>query len=246
VFRPAAESEEDPVVISLSYSPPARIASPSLILLAACAFLLPSCNWDGNFTVLGYTTKPQYPCDIRTVYVPIFKNNTYRRGIEFDLTRAVVREIEAKTPYKVVSNCLSADTELSGTIISLNKNVINRDQLNEVREAETTLAVEIVWKDLRTQEILSGRRPPSVSPSIPNIPLPAGAPGSLLADDPSVRPPEYAPPGTPIPPPPIPGPVLVQPVASFIPELGESLTTAEKKNVDRLAIHIVSMMESPW
>jgi hypothetical protein len=39
---------------------------------------------------------------------------------------------------------------------------------------------------------------------------------------------------------------VVQSVASFIPELGESITTAEKKNVDRLAIQIVSMMESPW
>ena len=217
----------------------------SVVLLGACALLLPSCNWDGNFTVLGYTTKPLYPCDIRTVYVPIFKNNTYRRGIEFDLTRAVVREIEAKTPYKVVSTG-GADTELSGTIVSLNKNVINRNQLNEVREAETTLSVLITWKDLRTGEILSARRPPVISPSIPNIPPPAGTPENVLPDDPSIRPPEYAPPGTLVPPPPVPGPVLIQSPASFIPELVESITTAEKRNVDRLAIQIVSMMESPW
>jgi hypothetical protein len=38
----------------------------------------------------------------------------------------------------------------------------------------------------------------------------------------------------------------VQSLAGFIPELGESLATAEKKNVDRLAIQIVSMMEIPW
>jgi hypothetical protein len=186
-----------------------------------------------------------YPCHIRTVYVPIFKNRTYRRGIEFDLTRAVVREIEAKTPYKVVSTS-GADTELSGTIISLNKLVINRDQLNEIREAETTLTVEIIWKDLRTQEILSARRPPVISPSIPGIPVPALIPENLNPDDASVRAPEYLPPGAIVPPPPVPGPVVVQSVASFIPELGESITTAEKKNVDRLAIQIVSMMESPW
>src|SRR5262245_17178092 len=127
----------------------------SFLLLAASALIMPSCEWDGNFTVLGYTTKPQYPCNIHTVYVPIFKNLTLWRGLEFDLTRAVIREIEAKTPYKVVSSPDSADTELKGTIVSLNKNVINRNQLNEIREAETTLAVEITWKDLRTGEILS-------------------------------------------------------------------------------------------
>ena len=36
------------------------------------------------------------------------------------------------------------------------------------------------------------------------------------------------------------------PIGGFIPELGGSLTTAEKQNVDRLAIQIVSMMEIPW
>jgi len=219
------------------------------LLLAATALLLPSCNWDGSFTVLGYTTKPQYPDHIRTIYVPIFKNLTLWRGLEFDLTRAVIREIEAKTPYKVVSSPSCADSQLSGTIISLNKNVINRNQLNEIREAETTLAVEIVWKDLRTGEILSRPRPPATAnTSIPPIPGPTPTPGMPVPEtaEGAVRPPDYVPPGIPIGAPPPPPPVLVQSIASFIPELGESITTAQQKNVNRLAIQIVSMMESPW
>jgi hypothetical protein len=39
---------------------------------------------------------------------------------------------------------------------------------------------------------------------------------------------------------------LVQSLGGFIPELGESLTTAQKKNVDRLAVRIVDLMEMPW
>ena len=228
---------------------PARSVSLSLILLAAFALLLPSCNWDGNFTVLGYTTKPQYPDHIHTIYVPIFKNLTLWRGLEFDLTRAVIREIEAKTPYKVVSSPSCADSQLSGTIISLNKNVINRNQQNEIREAETTLAVEIVWKDLRTGEILSQPRPPATANTgIPLIPAPTGTPGTPVPESPdgTIRPLEYVPPGAPVGPPVTPPPVLVQSIASFIPELGESITTAQQKNVNRLAIQIVSMMESPW
>jgi len=220
-----------------------------LLLLAASTLLLPSCNWDGNFTVLGYTTKPQYPDHIRTIYVPIFKNLTLWRGLEFDLTRAVIREIEAKTPYKVVSSPSCADSQLSGTIVSLNKNVINRNQLNEIREAETTLGVEIVWKDLRTGEILSRPRPPATAnTSIPPIPAPIETPGIPVPEgtEGAIRPPDYIPPGTPIGAPPPTPPVLVQSIASFIPELGESITTAQQKNVNRLAIQIVSMMESPW
>src|SRR5204862_3688119 len=126
---------------SMSLTP--RPLKCSLLLLTISALLLPSCNWDGNFTVLGYTTKPQYPDHIRTIYVPIFKNLTLWRGLEFDLTRAVIREIEAKTPYKVGSSPSCADSQLSGTIVSLNKNVINRTQLNENRQAAPTRGDEI-------------------------------------------------------------------------------------------------------
>jgi len=240
---------EKNIMMALFRTRPMKSINLTMLVLAASALLLPSCEWDGNFTVLGYTTKPQYPTNIHTVYVPIFKNLTLWRGIEFDLTRAVIREIEAKTPYKVVSNPDCADTELKGTIVSLNKNVINRNQLNEIREAETTLAVEITWKDLRSGEILSRPRPPGLAnTSIPGPPSPSGLPGSASPDLPveATRPPEYAPPGMPAPPPPPPPPVLVQSIASFIPELGQSITTAQQVNVNRLAIQIVSMMESPW
>jgi hypothetical protein len=187
------------------------------LLFLPALLLLQGCEWDGNFTLLGYSTCPNYSISIHTVRVPIFKNVTYRRGVEFDLTRAVIREIEAKTPYKVVGEGCTADTELTGKIVALNKNVINRNQQNEVREAETALAVEVVWRDLRSGEILSNPKPgPGAAP-----PPPANA---------SAGPP----------------PVVVSSIGDFIPELGQSITTAQQQNVDRLAIQIVSMMEKPW
>lgn len=192
---------------------------------AAVALVLPSCEWDGHFTVLGYTTRPNYDRGIKTVRVPIFENATIWRGLEYDLTQAVIREIELRTPYKVVSADCNADTELRGKVVSFNKLIVNRNQLNEVREAETTLGVEVIWRDLRSGEILSA--PKQKEPGYPFPPPPPPyVPGSPL------------PPHTP--------PVLVQSVATFIPELGESITTAQKRNVDRLAINIVSMMETPW
>jgi hypothetical protein len=207
---------------------------------------LPGCESDGNFRLFGYTTRPNYDPNIHSVYVPIFKNRTLWRGLEFDLTRAVVREIEAKTPFKVVSNPCNADTELTGTIISFNKNILNRNQLNEVREAETTLGVELVWKDLRSGEILSRPRAPgAIQPSVPSLPTATGAPeGTPTTPLPLGG---TSPPPVPaVPPPPPPPPVLVHSIGGFIPELGQSLTTAQKENVNRLAIQIVSMMETPW
>jgi hypothetical protein len=204
-------------------------------LLTAAALALPSCGWDGHFTVLGYTTRPNYDPNIHTVYVPIFKNKTIWRGLEFELTRAVVREIESKTPFKVQSDCDKADTELIGTIVQFNKNILNVNQLNEVRDVETVLGVEAIWRDRRTGEILSNPRPPgAVSPVAPPIAPLGGFSG---------------PPPAPPPPPPLDPatkPLLIQSTAEFVPEIGQSITTAQKQNVDRLAIQIVSMMEKPW
>ncbi len=206
-----------------------------LTLLAAAALILPSCGWDGHFTILGYTTRPNYDPNIHTVYLPIFKNKTIWRGLEFELTKAVQHEIESKTPFKIESDCSKADTELLGTIVQFNKNILNVNQLNEVREVETVLGVEVIWRDRRTGEILSTPRPPgAVSPVAPPIAPLGGYSG-------------------PVPPPPPPPPltpetkaVLIQSTAGFVPEIGQSITTAQQQNVNRLAVQIVSMMEKPW
>lgn len=203
-----------------------RLASMLLPTIVGLAPLgLPSCENGGHFTVLGYTTQPNYRADIRTIRVPVFKNSTYRdsvrQGLEFDLTKAVVREIEAKTPYKVVGPGCDADTELTGTIVTVNKNILNRNELNEVREGEMVIGVEIRWQDLRSGEWLSRRqRPPGQANS--ETPTPGPTPGK---------------------PPP---PVLVTAQGNFIPELGQSPTTALQTGVNRMAVQIVSLMEQPW
>lgn len=195
-----------------------------LVPLAA-ALLLPSCGWDGHLCLLGYTTRPNYNMDIRTVYVPIFENRTFRRGIEFQVTQAVIREIEAKTPYKVVSNCDCADTELVGVIASMTKSILNANQLNEVREAQTVLTVDVYWRDLRSGEVLSSPRVPNGEELLPVLP-PSEPPEPAAQVKPRPR--------------------RVQAIGRFIPELGESITTAEQMMADRVAVQIVSMMEAPW
>jgi hypothetical protein len=205
----------------------AVLISRRAVLLAPLALMLPSCEAGGNFSLFGYTTRPNFRCDIASVRVPIFKSMIYRdsvrQGLEMDLTKAVVRQIQLWTPYKVKDD---ADTELTGTIVSLTKNILNRNQQNLPREVETDLAVEVVWKDLRSGEVLS---------------RPARGPGALPPPPAPDAPPP--PPGTP--PPPGPG-VMVFSLGQLIPEVGQSSTTAYQENVERLARQIVHMMEQPW
>jgi hypothetical protein len=203
--------------------------------------------------------------------VPIFADKTYWKAtasgltLDVDLTKAVIREIEQKTPFKVKQ---VADTELKGTIINVTKVVLAPNQFNYPREVETTLTVEILWKDCRTGELLSK------NPRRPGVPRELDPREPLLAvpdsPDPRLRP--IFPGATPTlpsdasaargltpatqPGPPLdpwdqpekkrPQPLLLRSVAHFRPELGESLTTALQKNVNRMAEQIVSAMEMGW
>jgi Lipopolysaccharide-assembly len=200
-------------------------------LFAGGVGLLGGCGWDGHFSIFGYTTRPNYDESIRTVYVPLFQNKAFTtspyRGIEKEITRAVIREIEAKTPYKAVSDCERADTELLGTLIIINKVLLNRNQLNEVREFELQLSAEVVWRDLRDGGILTNRRHRQGTPDL-----------SLPPFDPNLPPPPEGPER--------PFPVLVQSTGRGLPEAGESNTTAEQMAVNRLAQQIVNLMERPW
>jgi len=233
-----------------TFDRPARWAA---LALAAVVLCLPACE-NGHFCILGYTTQPNYDTNIHTVYVPIFENRTFRKGIEYDITRAVVRAIEQYTPYKVVCNCDKADTELLGKVIVFNKAILNRNQLNEVREAETVLTVEVVWRDRRTGEILTGpaRQPGEFLPPAPILDLETGPPVPIALGGPgTLPPPRPVDPGAAVPlvpgaPPPPPPPAIVSSYSTFIPEVGGSITTSEKGHIDKLAVHIVSMMEKPW
>lgn len=217
-----------------------RLHVVAVLFLAVCA--LPGCESAGHFSLLGYSTRPNYDSNIRTVYVPQFQSQAFvdstRRTLPVDLTRAVIREIESKTPFKVTHNRSEADTELSGTILSLNKQLLNRNQLNEVREAETVLTVGLVWLDLRTNEVLSRPRrgsPDPVTPGIPGLQVPETGGFS----QPAVAQPTMPNLAKPL-------PVLVTGTGRFIPELGQSNNTGYQEAINRLATQIVSQMEKPW
>src|SRR5918995_1554743 len=58
-----------------------------------------------------------YAPDVTTVYVPMIDSDSYRRDLGERLTEAVIKEIELKTPYKVVSTP-DADSVLAARLIT--------------------------------------------------------------------------------------------------------------------------------
>jgi len=108
--------------------------------LAALALLTAGCA--------GYHvgTESLYSTDIQTVYVPTFQSVSFRRNLGERLTEAVIKEIQLKTPYKVVANP-PADTILTGLLVRENKRTVIPSSAGGPREAEILLRVEVTWID---------------------------------------------------------------------------------------------------
>lgn len=87
-----------------------------------------------------------YPPDVRTVSVQMFDSASYRRGLGERLSEAVVKEIELKTPFRVV-NSPEADSVLSGRLMYDNKGVLVPDPSGLPRETQVNLRVQINWTD---------------------------------------------------------------------------------------------------
>jgi hypothetical protein len=143
--------------------------------------------------------------DIRTVHVPVFQSDSLRRYLGERLTEAVIKELESRSPYKVVGGAEVADSLLTGRILSDTKRVAAESKNDDAREIETTLAVEVQWVNIRGE--------PLMQRSV--LPLP------MLGLDIAVD-------------------------SNFIPEGGQSLTTAQQQVIHRLAREIVNQMEMYW
>jgi len=99
-----------------------------------------------------------YPDDVRTVAVPIFTNKTYQRGIEFSLSKAVINQLESRTPYKVTSR-EKADTILEAQIVDAGVRYLSRNLSSALPQEQLYyIIVNFTWKDLRTGRILVDRR----------------------------------------------------------------------------------------
>ncbi|MFM7132257.1 MAG: hypothetical protein ACKO0V_23155, partial [bacterium] len=100
-------------------------------------------------TGCGYSIRQPYNREIRTVYVPVFRNLNYRRDLNLMLTEAVCKEIEKRTPYKVVGSPEGADSQLSGEVTFADKNLVVENPQNLPRQLSASLVSTVVWKDIR-------------------------------------------------------------------------------------------------
>jgi len=95
-----------------------------------------------------------YRPDIRTVHIPVIQSDSFRRYLGERLTEAVVKEVELRTPYKVVGPD-EADSVLTVRLASDNKRVIANNRFSEPRDIETDFFIQTSWVDRRGDLIMS-------------------------------------------------------------------------------------------
>jgi hypothetical protein len=106
----------------------------------------------------GYSSETTYPTEYRSVAVPIFKNDSFYRGLEFTITEAVIKEINLRTPYRVLPED-SAETILEGRITAVQEGTLSRSREGGVpQEVEMRVVMDLVWTDQRSGEIVRDRR----------------------------------------------------------------------------------------
>lgn len=119
-----------------------------MLPLAGCGYKVKS----------DYHWQSLYRQDVRTVAIPIFQSTSYQRGVEFQLTKALVNQLELHTPYKVVPR-ERADTILEGEIVEVRVDTLSNDTRSAIpQEQLMDVTVNFIWKDLRTGRILVERR----------------------------------------------------------------------------------------
>jgi Lipopolysaccharide-assembly len=89
-----------------------------------------------------------YAPDIATVYVPMIVSDSYRPDLGERLTEAVIKEIELKTPYKVVGTP-DADSILAVKLMGDSRHVLGEDSFDDPRLSESTVYSEVSWLNRR-------------------------------------------------------------------------------------------------
>ncbi len=151
-----------------------------------------------------FGTRSLYRPDIRSVHVPVVRSESFRRNLGERLTEAIVKEIETKTPYKVVSRD-AADSVLIATIVTDRKFVLAENRNDEPRDIEVDLTMAVQWLD-RSGNALTNQF---------IVPVPTSG-------------------------------LTVWQQANFVPEVGQSVVTAQEEAIQKAARQIVAQLETAW
>jgi len=124
-----------------------------------CSMVLCFCATVGcsSNPTTGYSNSSLFSQQYRSIAVPIFENETMTRNMEFMLADALVKQIQSRTPYRVLDDT-RADTLLRGTITNIKLQTITRSKTTGLdNEVMINVTVNFEWLNLSTGKRILGR-----------------------------------------------------------------------------------------
>lgn len=121
-------------------------------------------------TGCGYSFRAPYDKSVQTVYVPMFKSQTFTRDVEKMLTELVQKEIGRRTPYRLVDDVENADTILSGSVNFVDKNILVENPFNLPRQLTRTINASVNWVHNPPTEAEKKREPTIISETLNFVP----------------------------------------------------------------------------
>ncbi len=123
----------------------ARQAPHHLLPRVAALLVLIPCSACATYQVGADTL---YAPDVQTIYVPMIESDSFRRDLGERLTEAIVKEIELKTTFKVVSTP-NADAVLYCHLRNDVRRVLVEDAFDAPRALENNLRAEVSFVNRR-------------------------------------------------------------------------------------------------
>jgi len=102
----------------------------------------------------GYSQKSLISRKINSIYITTFENNTFMRGIEFDIAKAVKDEIMSRTSLRIVQKD-SADVIMTGEIGGSAQAALSQSRDNIV-ESSVSISASVTLLDTRTGRSMGG------------------------------------------------------------------------------------------
>jgi outer membrane lipopolysaccharide assembly protein LptE/RlpB len=132
-------------------NPNDRSTSPTaaaFVLLASALAVLAGCGYRLRGT--GSSLPPR----IRTMSVPMFKNQTTRFELDVKLTRAVINELVARGRVSLSADPAAADAVLEGEIIGFTANPIGFSGANQADKYNITVTAKVTLREKSSAEPL--------------------------------------------------------------------------------------------
>lgn len=126
--------------------------------IVSCSLLVCGCASDPRS---GYSLATTFPADVKTVSVPVFKNQSTTPGLEVEVTEAVIKEIQRATSVRVVTPGpgASADASLKGVVTDVNLRRLSvRSGTGLIQELGYQVTIDFDFRDERDGKILTSRR----------------------------------------------------------------------------------------